>query len=247
VKAITQVGMRRRILVAGLMLVLGLALFGAVPQTAHAQAAYPSSPACSANYPAGNYTSGFGTTLDSVNNVPACSNGYDGYWSGVTSSAWLGVPFQCTELIRRWAYFQYGNSPSSWANTVNGQSDGNAANMWWAHPGGWYQHLNGSSHLPWVGDIIVWGPVDANGNPLESQTLNYPGHVAIIKSVSTVSSTQWKVTAAVQQNIANGNGQYITYSDTTGTIGKYDVPAVYVLSMNEGVYNSQIYGVLSRS
>lgn len=246
-KAFTRVGPRARLLTIAVALVLALTLFGALPQAAQARAAYPTSAACSANYPAGNYPSGFGATLSSINlghSVPACSNGTQGYWSNVTSSSWLGVPFQCTEFIRRWAYFQYGNSPTSWANGYGG-GDGNAANMWWAHPGGWYTHGNGTSHMPQVGDIIVWGPV-TNGNPDESKTLNTPGHVAVILSVSTVSSTKWNVTA-IQQNIGTGYGTPANFSNTSGTIGKYDVPAVYVLSMNESVGGSQIYGVVSRS
>jgi hypothetical protein len=183
--------------------------------------------------------SGFGTNLGSMtfnsHTFASCSNGYGTYWSGETNV--YGVPFQCTEMVRRYDSIVWGDNLSLWT--------GNASNFWWAHPSRFTSKLNGTTFKPRVGDILVWGPVTSGGAPNQSQTGNIPGHVAILKTVTQVDGFDWTVTV-FNQNIDTAHGGQ--FSTTSGAIVKDDVTGHYTLTVsNFSVGSSSLYGVLDWS
>lgn len=182
---------------------------------------------------------GFGTNLGSMtfngHTFASCSNGYGLYWSGETNA--YGVPFQCTEMVRRYDSIVWGDNLGLWT--------GNASNFWWAHPSRFTTKPNGSAFKPRVGDILVWGPVTSGGAPDHSQTGNIPGHVAILKTVTQVDGFDWTVTV-FNQNIDTGHGGQ--FSTTSGYISEDDVTRLYTMTIsNFTVSSSSLYGVLDWS
>ena len=216
-------------LLVALFLATGLFVGSIQFSTAHA-----ASGPCASLIPNGSYTSGFGNTLATPtirgSVIPVCNNGYNGYFSHTWDS--YGLTFQCVELANRYAAIVFGDSVSAWG--------GDADLHWSQHPSDWYQRPDGGNSLQQVGDLIVWGPVDQYGNPAPNPN-GYPGHIAIITSISRVNLTTWNVVAA-NQNFSNGPMTAWSYGTITRTSG--DGLYWYSLLMHQGATGSQLYGVL---
>lgn len=146
-----------------------------------------------------------GGAAHGASNVTACddgptpSNSFDGY----------DVPFQCVELIVRYAYIRWDDNPLP--TGFGGAWGGNAAQEWPTHPNHFQQNNNGGTTPPAVGDILVWG---YPGNPNQDA-----GHVAIVTAVTSNSVT------TLEQRLFNGSGQLVP-SDTltlTNSGGNYTI------------------------
>ncbi len=100
---------------------------------------------------------------------------------GRPTSDGYGWTFQCVELILRFAAWAFGDNPGAW-----GQQGGNAPDIWLPvnHPSDYIMYPNGSSTAPVPGDILVWGSVDANGNPWPAgPDGQHGGHIAVVAAV----------------------------------------------------------------
>ncbi len=229
---------RRPILVQlGISALLASALFAGL--TTH-NIVHAASGACAALTPSGSYPySNFGDTLATPTirgyTIPVCSNGAVNYYSGQWNG--YGVAFQCVELVNRFANVAFGSPVSGWG--------GDAKYHWTQYPAGWSPKPYGSTYRPAPGDIIVWGPVDAAGNPAPGSDTSAPGHVAVIVTVSVSGTNTWSVTAA-NQNFGASEGSTTLYPYSSGTITKTtgDGLIFYWLTMIQGIYHSQIYGVM---
>ncbi|HEV2461294.1 MAG TPA: CHAP domain-containing protein, partial [Ktedonobacterales bacterium] len=96
---------------------------------------------------------------------------------GATSDG-FGLTFQCVELVARFSAWAYGDAPGRWL--------GNAPDLWLPgnHPSDFVMYPNGSSHAPVPGDILVWGSLDAHGNPGPAGPDGQDGgHVAVVAAV----------------------------------------------------------------
>jgi hypothetical protein len=135
--------------------------------------------------------------------VDVCSNGFNGAvpngsnvscdrvpasWSrsgcvpGGPTSDGYGWTFQCPELVVRFSSWAFGDRPSDWGRTGNG----NAPDLWLAanHPSDFVMYRNGSTHAPVPGDILVWGYLDGNGNPWPAgPNGSHGGHIAVVAAV----------------------------------------------------------------
>lgn len=135
--------------------------------------------------------------------VDVCSNGFNAAapngsnvscdrvpanWSksgcapGSPTSDGYGWTFQCPELVIRFSAWAFGDKPSDWGRTGNG----NAPDLWLAanHPSDFVMYGNGSTHAPVPGDILVWGYLDGNGNPWPAgPNGNHGGHIAVVAAV----------------------------------------------------------------
>ena len=90
----------------------------------------------------------------------------------------FGLSFQCVELITRFSAWAFGDAPWNW--------HGNAPDLWSAghHPTDFMVIPNGSSRKPMPGDVLVWGAMDAHGNPWPAGPHGaHDGHVAVVASV----------------------------------------------------------------
>ncbi|HEX6544021.1 MAG TPA: CHAP domain-containing protein [Ktedonobacterales bacterium] len=112
---------------------------------------------------------GSNVSCDSVKH--GCSPTSDGY----------GWTFQCPELIVRFSAWAFGDNPAAW-----GRSGGNAPDLWLPvnHPSDFMMYPNGSSTPPVPGDILVWGYLDAHGNPWPAGPDGaHGGHIAVVAAV----------------------------------------------------------------
>jgi hypothetical protein len=101
---------------------------------------------------------------------------------GSATSDGYGWTFQCPELVIRFSAWAFGDKPSDWGRSGNG----NAPDLWQAanHPSDFVMYRNGSSHAPVPGDILVWGYLDGNGNPWPAgPNGSHGGHIAVVAAV----------------------------------------------------------------
>lgn len=101
---------------------------------------------------------------------------------GNATSDGYGLTFQCVELIIRFSAWAFGDSVSGWGRS----GYGNAPDLWLAvnHPQDWVMYPNGSNHAPVPGDILVWGDVNAQGQPWPAgPDGEHGGHIGIVAAV----------------------------------------------------------------
>jgi hypothetical protein len=101
---------------------------------------------------------------------------------GHPTSDGYGWTFQCPELVVRFSAWAFGDSPAQWGRT----GWGNAPDLWAPanHPGDFVMYPNGSAHAPVPGDILIWGSLDANGQPWPSgPNGEHGGHIAVVAAV----------------------------------------------------------------
>ncbi len=125
-----------------------------------------------------------------------------------------GWSFQCVELIIRFSAWAYGDSPGSWI--------GNAPDLWLPgnHPSDYVMYPNGSTHAPVPGDILVWGSLDANGNPWPAgPDGQHGGHIGIVAAVRD------GMVITAEQNVKWG-----TVDHPTDTLALSDVGGHWILS-----------------
>ncbi len=101
---------------------------------------------------------------------------------GAPTSDGFGWTFQCPELVLRFSAWAFGDSPGAWGRS----GYGNAPDLWLPanHPADFVMYPNGSSTPPVAGDILVWGSVNANGQPWPAgPNGQHGGHIAVVASV----------------------------------------------------------------
>ncbi len=130
------------------------------------------------------------TANGSMDAVIACAGG-DASWDG------YGQPFQCEELIQRYAWLRWGDSPTDWGNGAARIWDDGQHNPTYPHAH-FSQIANGSATPPQPGDIMIWGDYNSDGTPNVWATT---GHTAIVASVGPTSFT------TLEQNV-QWNYQY---------------------------------------
>ena len=116
---------------------------------------------------------------------------------GATSDG-FGLSYQCVELVIRFSAWAYGDAVGDWGRL----GWGNAPDLWVSgnHPSDFVMYPNGSSTAPVPGDILVWGAVDAKGQPLPAgPDGQHGGHIAVVAAVHGATV----VTA--EQNVKWGN------------------------------------------
>lgn len=181
------------------------------------------------------YGSQLMTWYDGVHNLAVCNDSststgaeYDAKdASGRASNNNYGWAFQCVELIKRYDNDAHNESVGLWK--YNAADYWNAANR----PSTWYAHTDYTTYMPRAGDIMVWG---GDGSA---------GHVAIITKVTTVSTGQWNVTTAEQNN--RGATYHNVASMTEPMYRDLDDFGhwVYTIAANSGRYGMPPYeGVL---
>lgn len=116
---------------------------------------------------------------------------------GATSDGY-GLTYQCVELVIRFSAWAYGDSVGDWGKL----GWGNAPDLWAAgnHPSDFVMYPNGSSTPPVAGDILVWGTVDAKGQPLPAgPDGEHGGHIAVVAAV------HGNVVVTAEQNVKWGS------------------------------------------
>lgn len=124
--------------------------------------------------------------------------GSSGCTPGVATSDGYGLTYQCVELVIRFSSWAYGDAVGDWGRL----GWGNAPDLWLAgnHPSDFVMYPNGSSTAPMPGDILVWGSVDAKGQPMPAGSDGqHGGHIAVVAAVHGTTV----VTA--EQNVKWGN------------------------------------------
>jgi len=117
----------------------------------------------------------------SCDRVPANWNKTGCAPGGATSDGY-GLSFQCVELVIRFSAWAFGDSPSGWGRS----GWGNAPDLWLPgnHPDDFVMYPNGSDHAPVPGDILVWGQVDARGQPWPAGADGaHGGHIGVVAAV----------------------------------------------------------------
>lgn len=136
---------------------------------------------------------------------------------GRATSDGYGLTFQCVELVIRFSAWAYGDRVSAWS--------GNAPDLWLPqnHPSDFVMYPNGSSHAPVPGDILVWGNVDAHGNPLPAGTDGeHGGHIAVVAAVRN------GMVITAEQNVKWG-----TQDHPSDTLALTQVGSRWILSGSE--------------
>lgn len=160
--------------------------------------------------------------------------------SGTTSGyrfdmSGYGAAFQCVELVTRYAY-------ARWDDPVRGSNTwaGNAADLWFNHPAHLLTIANGSSSAPAVGDILVFGSVDASGAPESSGMSGNAGHISIIVGVFSDTATTGRV-RVFEQNWSTSTATQDLYlrmlssgSSTLYTIGNETTEATTYFDAGAG-------------
>ncbi|MGH2485223.1 MAG: CHAP domain-containing protein, partial [Ktedonobacterales bacterium] len=116
---------------------------------------------------------------------------------GATSDGY-GLTYQCVELVIRFSAWAYGDSAGDWGKL----GWGNAPDLWdpGNHPSDFDMYPNGSATPPVPGDILVWGSVDAKGQPLPAgPDGQHGGHIAVVAAV------HGNVVVTAEQNVKWGN------------------------------------------
>lgn len=101
---------------------------------------------------------------------------------GHATSDGYGLTFQCVELIIRFSAWAFGDSVGGWGRS----GSGNAPDLWLPenHPTDFIMYPNGSDHAPVPGDILVWGNLNAQGQPWPSGADGeHGGHIAVVAAV----------------------------------------------------------------
>lgn len=117
---------------------------------------------------------------------------------GVATSDGYGLTYQCVELVIRFSAWAFGDSVGDWGRL----GWGNAPDLWLSgnHPSDYVMYPNGSATAPVPGDILVWGSVDAKGQPMPAgPDGEHGGHIAVVAAVHGTTV----VTA--EQNVKWGN------------------------------------------
>lgn len=147
----------------------------------------------------------YNTYLGSFNNIYVYSNGTPGYVSGKTNSVngyITGYKWQCVEFVNRYFWLKFGKKISGGnANTYYANASGKGLN----------RAANGGTNKPQVGNILT-----SNGGSY--------GHVAIIRSVPTTSSTGTYTMYVSQQNFTESTQDVsypISMKVTKDSVGKY--------------------------
>jgi len=128
-----------------------------------------------------------------------------------------GWTFQCVELILRFAAWAFGDNPGAW-----GHEGGNAPDIWLPvnHPSDYIMYPNGSATAPVPGDILVWGSVDANGNPWPAgPDGQHGGHIAVVAAVHN------NIVTTAEQNVKWG-----TQDHPSDTLALTSVGGRWILS-----------------
>ncbi len=119
-----------------------------------------------------NSVSPSGSSVSCDSTAKGCSPTTDGY----------GWTFQCPELVVRFSAWAFGDNPANWGRS----GWGNAPDLWLPvnHPSDFVMYPNGSSTAPVPGDILIWGSLDANGNPWPAgPDGSHGGHIAVVAGV----------------------------------------------------------------
>lgn len=101
---------------------------------------------------------------------------------GHATSDGYGLTFQCVELVTRFSAWAFGDPVGDWGRS----GSGNAPDLWLPenHPADFIMYPNGSDHAPVPGDILVWGNLNARGQPWPVGTDGeHGGHIAIVAAV----------------------------------------------------------------
>ena len=117
---------------------------------------------------------------------------------GVATSDGYGLTYQCVELVIRFSAWAYGDSVGDWGRL----GWGNAPDLWLAnnHPNDFVMYPNGSTTRPVPGDILVWGSVDAKGQPTPAgPDGEHGGHIAVVAAV------RGNTVVTAEQNVKWGN------------------------------------------
>ena len=117
---------------------------------------------------------------------------------GVATGDGYGLTYQCVELVIRFSAWAYGDQVSDWGRL----GWGNAPDLWLAgnHPSDFAMYPNGASTPPVPGDILVWGAVDAKGQPWPAgPDGEHGGHIAVVAAV------HGGVVVTAEQNVKWGN------------------------------------------
>ncbi len=117
---------------------------------------------------------------------------------GNPTSDGYGLSFQCVELAIRFSAWAFGDQPTDWGRS----GWGNAPDLWLPanHPAGFVAFANGSAQAPVPGDLIVWGALDARGNPSPAGPDGFHGgHIAVVAAVRD------GMVITAEQNVMWGN------------------------------------------
>jgi regulation of enolase protein 1 (concanavalin A-like superfamily) len=117
---------------------------------------------------------------------------------GNPTSDGYGLSFQCVELAIRFSAWAFGDQPTDWGRS----GWGNAPDLWLPanHPSGFVAFPNGSAQAPVPGDLIVWGALDARGNPFPAGPDGFHGgHIAVVAAVRA------GMVITAEQNVMWGN------------------------------------------
>ncbi len=123
-------------------------------------------------------------------------------------------PFQCEELIQRYANMRWSD-PAPAASWTPGTGWGvNADRVWPVHPSHFSALFNGSTTAPQPGDILLFGPLSTDPgtlntiptSPYDSAFNAYAGHIAVITSVTSSFNGLPTVTIIEQNYNAAGIG-----------------------------------------
>lgn len=121
-----------------------------------------------------------GDVVDRLNGIPVYFNGAINHSSGrnVTVDGYnLGLRYQCVEFVKRYYYQRLKHRmPDATGNALH-YFDAKVADGTLNKARGLLQYRNGSSAVPQVEDILVFGP--RPGNPY--------GHIAIVSAVNETS------------------------------------------------------------
>lgn len=120
---------------------------------------------------------------------------------GNATSDGYGLTFQCVELVIRFSSWAFGDKVSAWGRS----GWGNAPDLWLSanHPSDWVMYPNGSNHAPVPGDILVWGEVDAHGQPWPAGPgSDHDGHIGIVAAVHD------GVVITAEQNVKWGSSDH---------------------------------------
>jgi hypothetical protein len=101
---------------------------------------------------------------------------------GSATSDGFGLTFQCVELAIRFSAWAFGDRAADWGRS----GWGNASDLWLKenHPSDFVMYPNGSPTPPVAGDILVWGYVDAKGQPWPAGPDDgHSGHIGVVAAV----------------------------------------------------------------
>lgn len=132
-----------------------------------------------------------GSNVSCSNSAQGCNPTNDGY----------GWTFQCPELVVRFSAWAFGDNPAGWGRS----GWGNAPDLWLPvnHPSDFIMYPNGSGTPPVPGDILVWGYLDAHGNPWPAgPDGSHGGHIAVVAAV------HGGMVITAEQNVKWGNADH---------------------------------------